>query len=329
MKYLDRIGAYLYYRRGGKRWRLHGEPGSNRFLRDYQEAAAGFGEAGPFGVPDLFAGVISAYLTSPEFKDLAQSTRDNYRMYLKQLRPVFGPSSIHDIKRRHVKAYRDSIADRRGKANQSVAVMLSVMAWAIDADLIEVNPALGIKRLKGEERKPWPQPLIERFMAEAPNHLVWAVAMGLWTGQRRGNVLGAKWADIEGGAIHFPGQKKGEEVWTPILPALDAVLSTIPRRSLHILTNRQGEVWKPVGFSQELRKFMRGIDAGEYVFHGLRKNFLIVAAEASGTAAELKSWSGHKSDSMVEHYIRRADRKRLATSLRDKVLNAKFKSVTN
>ena len=65
---------------------------------------------------------------------------------------------------------------------------------------------------------------------------------------------------------------------------------------------------------------MRGIGAGAYRFHGLRKNFMKEASEAGGTPAEVKSWSGHKSDAMVEYYTKRADRKRLARSIRDKLL---------
>jgi len=320
VRYVERIRQYYYFHRGGRRWRLHGKPGSTQFLKDYAEAEKEFGGTVPFDITDSFAGVIDAYQDSPEFKDLARSSQDNYRIYLKQLRAIFGPSRIQDIKRKHIKAYRNSIADRRAAANQSVAIMVSVMAWAIDADLIEVNPAKGIKKLKGGEHKPWPGPLIERFLAEAPEHLVWPVAMALWTGQRRERVLGVKWRDIKDGVIHFAAHKGGNDAWCAVLPALEAVLTTIPRRALHIMTTRRGEVWKPTTFGHEFRKFMRGIGAGDYKFHGLRKNFMEEASEAGGTPAEVKSWSGHKSDAMVEFYTKRADRKRLAKSMRDKLL---------
>jgi integrase len=324
LRYVEKIRIYYYYHRGGKRWRLHGEPGSRQFLKDYDNAEKQFGGTVPFHVTDSFSGVIDAYLDSPEFKDLSEASQANYKTYLGQMRPIFGPSPIHEIKRKHIKAYRNSISSKRGAANQSVSVLKAVMAWAIDADLIEVNPAAGIKRLKGGEHLPWPEPLIERFFAEAPEHLVWAVAIGLWTGQRRERVLGLKWSNITDGVIHFKAHKGGEDVWVPILPALDTCMVSIPRRSTHILTNRQGKVWIPVSFGQEFRKYMRGIGAGEYKFHGLRKNFMEEASEAGGTTAEVKSWSGHKSDAMVEFYTKRADRKRLAKSMRDKLLKTRL-----
>jgi integrase len=310
MKYVDKVGAYCYYRRGGKRWRLKGEPGSAQFLKDYARAENESRGAVYCG-DDTFSAVIDAYQESPEFLALAQSTRDNYAIYLNKIRPVFGPSPIHDITRRHIRDFRRAVPKA---GNQVVRVFKAVMAWAVDMDIIEVNQALGIKMVKGGEHKPWPDALIERFFRDAPPHLVWVVAIGLWTGQRRERVLSVRWADITDGVIHFKAHKGGNEVWVPVLPALSEVLETIPKRSLHILTTRAGRVWTPGGFGQAFRKYMRSIDAGDYVFHGLRKNFSVMAAEAGATVDELKSVTGHKSDAMAAHYTRRANRKRLAKS---------------
>jgi len=314
MKYVDKVGPYFYYRRGGKRWRLHGEPGSETFLKDYQNAAAEFGGIVPLGVMDSFASVVDGYLDSPEFQDLADVTRANYKTYAKPIRQVFGPASIHTIKRRHIKDFRNKIK-KRGASNQTLKVIKSIMAWAVDNDIIEVNPTDGIRRFKGGEHLPWPEPLVERFLAEAPPHLVWPVAMGLWTGQRIGIILKARWGDIKDGRIDFNQQKGGEQVWIPILPELEAVLATIPKRSLNILTTSTGRVWKKANFGIQFKRYMNSIDAGEYVFHGLRKKFMEAGAEAGATTSELKSWSGHRSDKMVDHYIKRADRKRLANNL--------------
>jgi integrase len=281
-------------------------------LKDYTAANDAF-LSEPVPIPGTFAAVIDAYLNSPEFGDLAVSTKKNYRIYIKRICPVFGGASIHAIKRKHIKGFRNKIQGRAA-ANQVVRVFGAIMAWAIDNDIIEVNPTRDIKMFRGGEYKPWPDPLVEKFFSEAPPHLVWPVAMGLWTGQRRGDVLAARWADIEDGTIHFVQQKTGAEVWVPILPALDAVLSTIPRRSLYILTTRRGLPWTPKGFTEVFGRYMRGIGAGGYVFHGLRKNFSVMAAEAGATVDELKSVTGHKSDAMAAHYTRRANRKRLAKS---------------
>jgi integrase len=319
MRYVECIRGYFYYRRGGKRWRLHGEPGSRQFLKDYQEATAEFAGAVPFGVIDSFSSVLDAYLDSPEFEDKAPGTQKNYKVYIKKLRPAFGPFPIKDIKRKHVKIYRDSISKKRGAANQAVRVMMAVCAWAIDADLIEVNPAANIRSLKGGERLPWPDALIERFFIEAPKELAWAVAMGLWTGQRKGDCLKARWKDIEGGGIHFTQEKTGKQVWIPILPDLEAVLASINKRSLIILTSTKGRVWSKPGFDAAFSKCMKKMGVTGYVFHGLRKNAAKNLAEAGCTTEEIKAWTGH-SDEMAGYYARGADQKRLATSALSKLI---------
>jgi integrase len=322
MKYLDKIGSYHYYRRGGKRWRLKGEPGSRGFLEDWRDAEADYLGATPFGVKESFNEVADKYLTSPEFKDLAAGSQKNYRIYLKQMRRSFGPSPILDIKRKHVKAYRDRIADKRGAANQSVRVMMAVMAWAIDSDLIEINPAAGIKGLKGGEFLPWPDTLIERFFKEAPKELVWAFAVGLYTGQRKGDVLKVRWADIENGGINFRQQKTGVEIWVPILPELETVIKSIPKRSLHILTTKTGRVWVKSNFDSTFKRCLKDMGIGGYVFHGLRKNAAVMLAEAGCTTEQIKAWTGHASDSMAAYYSRGANQKHLANAAKAKVLKS-------
>lgn len=318
MKYLDKIGPYHYYRRGGKRWPLKGEPGSRGFLEDWRDAEADYLGATPFGVKESFNEVADRYLVSPEFLGLAEGSQRNYRIYIKQLRRAFGPSPIQEIRRKHVKAYRDGIAMRPAAANQSVRVMAAVMLWAIDADLIEVNPAAKIKELKIGEHKPWPEPLIERFFKEAPRELAWAVALGLYTGQRKGDVLGARWADIEDGGINFTQEKSGKELWVPILPELEAVLATIPRRSLNILTTKSGRVWTKANFASQ---FSRHSPKG-YTFHGLRKNAAMRLAEVGCSTEQIKAWTGHASDAMASFYVKGADQKRLANMARAKVLKS-------
>lgn len=321
MKYLDKIGSYHYYRRGGKRWPLKGEPGSRGFLEDWRIAEAEYLGTTPFSVKESFNEIADRYLVSPEFNDLAAGTQKNYRVYIKQLRRDFGPSPIGDIKRKHIKAFRDGIADRRGAANQSVRVMMAVMAWAIDADIIEVNPAAKIKNLKVGEHRPWPEALIQRVLSDAPKHIVWVVAMGLYTGQRKGDLLRAKWKDIEDGGIHFIQQKTGKHVWVPILPELDAVLTGVNRRSLHILTTGSGRVWKASNFDSVFGGYLKRAGIEGYVFHGLRKNAAMILAEAGCTTEEIKAWTGH-SDVMAGYYARGADQKRLVNAAKEKVLKS-------
>lgn len=235
---------------------------------------------------------------------------------------MFGPSPIQAIKRKHVKAYRDGMAERRGAANQSVSVMQSIMAWAIDADLIEVNPANSIKKLKGGEYKPWPDPLIVRFFKEAPKELVWAVAMGFFTSQRKGDCLKAGWRDIENGGIHFTQEKTGNEVWVPILPEFDAILKTMPRRALKILTTKAGRPWTKSNFDRHFKKCLADMGISGYVFHGLRKNRTKILAEAGCSTEETKSWTGHDSDAAAAHYSKGANQKRLANAAMAKMLNS-------
>ena len=146
--------------------------------------------------------------------------------------------------------------------------------------------------------------------------------MGLYTGQRKGDVLGVRWADIENGGINFKQQKTGARVWVPVLPELEAILGTIPKRSLNVLTSTTGRIWSTSGFDDAFARCIARLEITGYVFHGLRKNAAVRLAEAGCTTEQIKAWTGHASDRMVSHYAKGASQKRLANAARVQVLKS-------
>ena len=320
LKYVERqrVGGrtYYYYRRDGKRWgRLRGEPGSAQFLADYHRIHSGFeGNRGP-AVPNSFDDAVTQYLSSPEYKGLADSTRSIYRRYLDEARKVFGPFQIDEIKRKHIRAYRDSLQDTPGRATLTIRIISALYDWGMEALDLERNPAKGVKRLaKGGNHKPWPNAAVDRFLDTAPSEVQAVFMFGLHTGQRVGDIIDLQWPAIESGGLNFKQKKTGKAVWVPIHPDLARTIEALPRNGVVMLTTARGKAWTTDSFYQAFRKAREAAQCEGLVFHGLRATAASRLAECGCTTEEIKAITGHTSDQLAAYYARGAEQKKKATA---------------
>lgn len=320
LKYVKEVKpGFYYYRRNGRYWgRLPGLPGSVAFATEYARIDATFVDDGPTPtVPGTFAALAEAYLTSAEYRtNLKEKTRAAYRYDLDILRKRFGQFRTDAIEVSHVLKMRDIFAATPGKANTLIRTMRVVYGWGIGRRLARKNPAdlkaVGVKKLKGGEHKPWPPAALAKFRAEAPAHLALAMEMGLWTGQRQGDLIRVRWDDIEGGYLHLVQEKTGKELWIPVPHPLVTALSIAPKCAVTVLVNSRGASWaKANPLAQAFGDEMKRLGLDGLVFHGLRKSAAVALAEAGCSTKQIAAVTG-QSDQMVEHYAKGADQKRLA-----------------
>jgi len=106
----DRRGRVLYYyiRRGGRRWRLRGEPLSEGFMAEYRRLlaetapSAGGGQR-PTHPPGSFGALVSDYFAAPEFRARAANTQKMYRHVLEPLAEVHGHEPVALLERRYIR----------------------------------------------------------------------------------------------------------------------------------------------------------------------------------------------------------------------------------
>ena len=168
-------------------------------------------------VSGSLADVITQYKKAPEYRELREQTRRYYTRYLDMLGETWGTHSVTTIERKHVLALRDKFADTPSKANIVVAVLRIVLAYAIERDFRGDNPAVGIKKLKmGAGYSAWSNEAITRFLEAAPPMMALALKLGLYTGQRGGDVLAMSWHDYDGQRIKVVQSKTGTKLSIPV-----------------------------------------------------------------------------------------------------------------
>jgi integrase len=295
--------TYYYHRKTGERL-----PDD---LADRAERAIAINrslKAGPRKpAPESVEAVVREYLKSPEFLDLSPNSRELYRHYIDTLRRAIGAHPIASVTRRHILAIRDAQAHKPSAANMAVKVARVLLAFAMDRELRTDNPAQRVKALKvGCGHRTWSPSDIDHFLAYAPPDMTMALKLGLYTGQRLGDVLKMTWADYDGTAMRVVQSKTGERLWIPAARELRAALGAWPRQGLLILGLK-----RPT-FRDHWRKVILAAGLDGLTYHGLRYTAAAKLAEAGCDVRQIAAITGHRSLAMLQKYTRGADQKRLA-----------------
>ncbi|MCA3247384.1 MAG: tyrosine-type recombinase/integrase [Azospirillum sp.] len=256
--------------------------------------------------------VIVAYKRSPAFTKLAPGTRRQYDGLLRLLEPL-ADVPIADVKRRHVRAIRDELADTPGKANNFVRTARALMAFALEDDLIDFNPLLRMKALPGGEHQFWEDHHVAALDA-LPERFRRAAVLALYTGQRASDTVRMTWTDYDGEGVRVVQEKTGARLWIPCHSALRAELSAWPREAVTMLTTLDGRPWtSAASFCSSFSLAVRDVPAlAGCVYHGLRKTAAARLAEAGCSTHEIMAITGHASIAMVQHYTKSANQKHRA-----------------
>jgi integrase len=118
---------------------------------------------------------------------------------------------LDSITRGDVRALLDSIK-APAMANQILKLVSKFFNWCVDADILAASPAAGIK-------KPFAERSRDRVLTDDELQAVWRAADGIGypfgaivqllalTGQRRGEVAGMRWDEIEGDLWTLPKER--------------------------------------------------------------------------------------------------------------------------
>ena len=326
----DRHGRWRhYYRRGGQRFPLPGRPGEERFMEAYADAAARFGDAQPIKSlapkAGTFDALIEAYYRAPPFLTLRPTTQKTYRGILDRWRKTHGHKRIAHLERRHVTEFVGEKLKESGPwaANNFLSILRVLMVFAVENDWRGDDPTLGVKpiRAKTDGFATWSEDDIAKFEKrwKKGTRERLAFALLLYTGQRRGDVIGMGWQHVSGDLIRVKQSKTGATLVIPIHPELRSVIKKTPRDHLTFLTTRYDRPFSPAGFGNAFRDWSDAAGVTGKSAHGLRKAAARRLAEAGCSATQIGAITGHKTLKEVSRYTAAADQERLARDAIDRL----------
>lgn len=271
--------------------------------------------------------LIKKYEESPEFERLKPASQKLYKHSLK-LFDVIRYHPVADVKPKHIRAIRDQVKKKPGIANAFVAAAGALFAWALDQEIRDdFNPANKVKRLKLQERGPWPEAALVDAEQKLSGGIKTAFMLGLYTGQRRGDILAMRWSSYDGQFITLTQQKTAEPLAIPVAPALKAHLDSLTKQGPLIVVRENGHPWTEKGFETMFRRAVAKLGYGRLLFHGLRHTAATRMAEAGCSVFQIAAVTGHKDLNTVRRYTKRAEQKKLAQAALAQVYD--FASVQN
>jgi integrase len=316
--------------RGGKVYRyfrrprhpslpLPGTPGSAEFNQAYQAALSG--EPAAIGAtrskPGTINALVAEYLASLDFRQLADNTKRMRANILERFRLEHGEKQVSTLRREHVERMVAS-KPTPATALHFLLVLRVLMRFAVKVRLRPDEPTAGVclPPYRSDGFYSWTDADIEAFEARHPigSRARLAMALGLYLGQRRIDVIRLGWQHIRpGGIIEVRQQKTSSLLLIPIHPHLKTVLDVTPRNNLTFLVTRFGGPFDPMSFSAWFKSECdkAGLPKAA-TFHGLRKAAARRLAEAGCSEKEIAAITGHRTLKEVARYTAAADQLRLA-----------------
>ena len=279
----------------------------------------------------LMTSRLAIFKALPSYSNAVQERRRNIAASSIASGRNMGVASRCDLTRGKVFELLQRFIERPSQGNLWLKVMSNIFGHAVRLEWIKENPCHGVEKLpeRGRETQPWTSDQLERFRDRWPVGTMQRLAFELllWTGRRLSDVrlIGPQHIEHRDGfpfiAFRQVKAKTDEKLYSPLEPELLSVINGTPQRGLVYVTTEAGSRFaSDKSFGNFMNKAIRAAGIEGVTAHGLRATIATAVADSLGTGHEIKAVTGHKRDSMVEKYTRRANQPRLAKSAMSKVV---------
>lgn len=264
---------------------------------------------------------------------LRPSTIENYQRYIAQdIAPSsLGAMKLRDIRRRHINAFIDQLLESgRGAVTvrRIVAVIQGSLRAAAADEKIEDNPAtlLRLPRVEATEFHPWEPDEVATFLDVAAEHRLGPLfEVAVFTGLRRGELLGLQWDDVdlarrelvvrrnrtttgEGRTKTEAGRRRVALDHRAVGALVAWQIGQAAERTAWgsgygdhgwVFTYENGEPLKPQYVTRLFERLRKQADLPEMTFHGLRHQQASLQLAAGTPLAVVSKRLGHSSVSVT------------------------------
>lgn len=240
-------------------------------------------------------------------KGKSASTVAQYTIAAARLRSILAEFRPDQVRPADVVQIRRSFADTPAVANRTVTVLRLVFDQALEDQLVESNPCAGVRPIQIPARDrllTWAE--FDAIQSKASERLRIMMELCYLTGQRIGDVLAIKRADLGDNGIAFRQQKTGKRLivaWTSELrTAVDRAKALTP--GFVPLTLFYGKAGKPPAYKNVWRQWRNACEAA-----GVENANIHDLRAMSGTHAEQQGEDptallGHTDRRTTQRYLR-------------------------
>lgn len=321
---VSRHGKVCWYARIGKgaRVRLHAEPGTSDFRVEFEQAIADLSKnkeparAGKGSMPGTIAWLWERYQKSAAWNALSFSTRRQRENIMAGVLKEGGGAPLSVVTKKMVIAGRQRREHTPSQANNYLNTLRGMFGWAVDDEIIKVDPTVGVKnvkRPKSDGFPVWDEDDLKLFEAKYPlgTRERVAYAVYLYAGLRRGDAAALCRQHIRKGVISLKTEKTGTQLTVPVHPELVRAINARRPKGLHIIENVFGRGYAKESLGNWMHDLARAAGIKKSA-HGLRKAAASRVAEAGASEAQLMALFGWTDPAMARLYTKAANAKKLA-----------------
>ena len=289
--------SYWYVKQG--KWKSLGS--------DYVEALLEYARltntSRPSGMADLIDRALD-YIAPKK----ARNTMLQYRAAGEKLKSMLAEFEPHQVLPKHVAAIKMHMADTPNMSNRTISVLRGVFDFALEQQLVDSNPCTGIRRhSEGKRDRYITDAEFQAIIGHCSEYMRQVFEMCFLTGQRIGDVLAIRRADVTPDGIAFKQQKTGARLVVAMSPDLERLIQRINAlpRKVHAMTlfcsPRNG---RPVSYETCKDAFAKARKAAGVVnltIHDLRAKSLTDTKKQGNDPQIL---GGHADPKMTQRYVR-------------------------
>lgn len=159
-------------------------------------------------------------------RNVSASTARIYTRCAGILKETFAEFRPEQVTHGAIVQMQDMWRERAATGNHLLTTLKLIFQWAMDREIVAVNPTLSVKRLPGNQRDrliTWAE--YQAIYAKAPDWVQVIMDLCYLTGQRIGDILKIEYGHLQDNGIFFEQEKTGKKLivaWTPELRAVVA-----------------------------------------------------------------------------------------------------------
>lgn len=254
-------------------------------------------------MPALIDEAMTAHMRTHK---LAENTRKQYASVIRAAKEIFRDFSPQDVRRRDIMSMRDHYGPHPSTANQLLVVMRITFDYALNAEIVDADPTVRVRKLKEPPRtRALDMDEFWRIYAHADDRLQVIMQLCVLTGQRIRDVLKIRHADIVNGAIRFEQQKTGKRLVVSA-PGLASVIERAKTlrgnvRALTLLSGGTGRAPNYETIGDQFRAAAAAAGVEDVRLHDLRA---LSAMLARKQGKDPQTLLGHDDARTTETYLR-------------------------
>jgi integrase len=237
----------------------------------------------------------------------AKNTQDQYQVAARKLQEILQEFTPQQVTQKTIVQLRRGLADTPNMANRCLTVLRMVFDYALEEQLIDNNPCVGVKRLPEKKRdRLIDRSEFDRIRAAAPPRLQLMMDIAYLTGQRLMDVVQIRRSDLSSEGIYFQQDKTDAKLivsWTPQLREAVAQAKALGGKvnSMSLFHTSRGG---PPAYRTVYDQWVRACQVAGMEDTDLRDLRAMAATEAKRQGKDATALLGHASSAMTQRYLR-------------------------